>query len=112
MLNLLAQTFGLQPFDPKKHTPQDLGLGGLSTEYLATEYDNYGLPFNYPTIWFDPSGAAHYVPDAALSLALDYEAATGAKFPRFENIGQAVELAQHRSALGGAAQGLLAKLGQ
>jgi len=112
MTGLLSKTFGLEPFDPKKHKPQDLGLGGLSTEYLSTEADDDGIPFNFPTIWFKPNGEAMQVPvETARMLSLDYEKATGKKFPRFErgNFGAGAERAMHRSAMNGAMQGLLAK---
>jgi hypothetical protein len=102
MSGLLSGILGLEPFDPSKHDPQDLGLGGVSTEYLATDYDEKGRVINYPTVWFDRSGKAYFLPKAALSLALDYEAATGKRFPRFDNTGEAVERAEHRSAMGGA----------
>ena len=112
MSGLLSQTMGLEPFDPERHSPQDLGLGGMSTEYLATEEDEDGLPFNFPTIWFDSGGKAGLLPvGAARKISLDYEKSTGKLFPRFErgNFGTAVEQAQHRSAMNGAMKGLLAK---
>lgn len=112
MKGLLKTTFGLEPFDPNKHRPVDLGLGGNSTEYLATEQDDDGLPFNFPTIWFNERGKAFKLPtETARMLSLDYEKITGKKFPRFDrgNFGAAVEAAQHRSAMGGAMKGLLAQ---
>lgn len=108
-MGLFNNILGLEPFDPAKHSPQDVGLGGMSTEYLATDYDLEGRPFNYPTIWFDQSGKAYHLPDQAFSLAIDYEAATGKRFPRFDEVGQGAYSAMNRSAMGGAAQGLLAK---
>lgn len=97
MAGLLSGILGLEPFDPSRHEPQDLGLGGLSTEYLETGYDDDGRVINYPTVWFDREGKAYFLPQAARSLALDYEAVTGRRFPRFESVDQAVERAQHRS---------------
>ena len=108
-MGLLDSILGLQPFDPSKHSAQDLGLGGMSTEYTATGYDPSGLVFNYPTVWFDQDGVAYYLPSEAYSLAIDYENATGKRFPRFDDLGQGAEMAMHRSALGGAAKGLLAR---
>ena len=110
MTGLLSSTFGLEPFNPQKHTPQDVGLGGLSTEYLETGEDDSGVPFNFPTIWFNADGNAVLVPaETARSLALDYEKVTGKKFPRYDTLGVGVEMAMHRSAAGGATKGLLAK---
>ena len=108
---------GLEPFDPSKHTPQDLGLGGLSTEYLATDFDPEhitfldsgdpeGLTFNYPTIWFNDRGDAIHLDDPrqAMAQALKYEKETGKKFPRFLDLPTAVNVAKKRSNMGGASE--------
>ena len=108
-MGLLSNILGLEPFDPSKHSAQDVGLGGMSTEYIATDYDSEGRPFNYPTIWFDQSGKAYYLPDQAYSLAIDYENVTGKRFPRFEEVSHGAWSAMNRSAMGGATQGVLAK---
>ena len=94
---------GLIPFDPKKHTPQDVGLGGLSTEYTATEYDPEGLAFNYPTIWWDEGGNPQLMnSDDAMKQALSYEDKVGRKFPRFGDPRVGGEAARERSHEGGA----------
>ena len=108
-MGLLNSVLGLEPFNPAKHSPQDVGLGGMSTEFLVTDYDPQGKPFNYPTIWFDQGGRAYYLPDQAYSLAIDYENATGRRFPRFDEVGQGAFSAMNRSAMGGASTGLLSK---
>ena len=45
--------FGLAPYDRSKNKPVDMGLGGLSTEYLATEYDANGNDHCYVTMFAD-----------------------------------------------------------
>ena len=101
MSGLLEQT--LLPFDPRIHVPQDVGLGGASTEYLATDKLPNGLLFNYPTIWFDAVGNAHPLNgDAAYNQARQYEQETGRNFPRFLDVDTAVSAAKARSRLGGA----------
>ena len=94
----------LEPFDPAKHSPQDVGLGGLSTEYLATDLDPEGAAFNFPTIFFGEDGKAVYFEDprAAMAQALAYEERIGQRFPRFSDIDSAVEAARNRSQMGGA----------
>jgi hypothetical protein len=107
----------LEPFDPSKHTPQDIGLGGLSTEYLATDFDPEhitfsdlgdpeGLAFNYPTIWFNDNGVPIHLEDSrqAMAQALKYETKTGKKFPRFLDLPTAVNVAKQRSNMGGASK--------
>jgi len=99
-----------EPFDPSKHKPQDMGLGGMSTEYISGQTMPDGSVMNYPTIWFDPQGKAVLMdPRDAFDFALDYEARSGKKFPRYGNAGIADEFAMHRSAMGGAQMGLLAQ---
>lgn len=103
MADYLPRNF-LAPFDPSTMKPKDVGLGGPSTEYLSTEYDQFGNALNVPLIWWDRDGNPHMMtPDNALALAQTYEAQNpGRRAPRYNNIGQAVEFAQHRSANGGA----------
>lgn len=94
--------FGLEPFDPAVNKPQDVGLGGPSTEYLATEEDQHGQPFNFPTIWWDKQGKPNLMKTGdARRQALAYEYATGKKFPRYDTFGQGDFAAMNRSALGG-----------
>lgn len=103
----------LEPFDPKKHKPKDVGLGGPSTEYLATEEAPSGGFWNIPQIWYDRNGTPHLLDaDAAWMMARDYEAATGKRFPRFETPGAGSFNAMNRSAQGGGALGLLADWGK
>lgn len=105
-------SFGLEPFNPEKHKPQNLGYDGVSTERILTETDEDGLPFNFPSVWFNSEGAAVELPrEDARTVALAYEKQSGSRFPRFDrgrfDIG--TEMAMHRSAQGGATKGLLAK---
>jgi|TARA_R110000744_G_scaffold33338_1_gene77768 hypothetical protein len=103
-------TFGLIPFDKNKHVPQDLGLGGLSTEYLSTESDQFGIPFNFPTVWYDKTGKAILLPlEDARVISLNYEQSTGRKFPRFNTFDEGAETAMKRSKMGGATKGLLSR---
>jgi len=105
------ERFGLQPFDAKRNKPQDIGLGGPSTEYLATEYDQEGKVMNYPQIWWDKQGDPLLLdPDAAYNMALSYERLTPNAFPRFPSIGAAETMAQNRSAMGGGEIGPLARM--
>ena len=102
----------LRPFDPQRDVPQDVGLGGLSTEYLATESaPDFGY-WNIPQIWWTQGGEPHLVsPEQANALALTYEEATGQRFPRFMRPGIGAEMAAHRSANGGASKNALASIG-
>lgn len=101
---------GLRPFDPYQDTPQDVGFGGPSTEYLSTLTDQLGYATNVPRIWWDRNGKPHVVSDKnALAFASDYEGSSGQYFPRYNSMAQAVEAAQHRSARGGASTNALAK---
>lgn len=109
----LLDWLSLEPFDPSKHKAQDVGLGGNSTEFLSTEYDQNGSPFNFPRIWFDKDGNPQVLsPEEAYQQAMIYERMTGKSFPRFDSIESAVDKAIGRSALGGAdgvMNGLLAR---
>lgn len=108
---LRQQSFGLEPFDNSKHMPRDIGLGGPSTEYTASEYDAEGRPMTFPTIWWDKSGNPHKLPPRdALSMAEEYESATGLSFPRHDSFGTATEKAMHRSVSGGAERSKLASI--
>ena len=107
ILDLLQQ---LEPYDPSKHRPADIGMGGMSTEVLATEYDSQGVPMNFPTLWFTKDGQpVPLPPNYALDLAIEYEKATGKQFPRFDSIDAGVNAASGRSNAGGAVKGLLAQ---
>ncbi len=103
LLNAMQQVrYGLRPYDPAVNQAQDVGLGGPSTEYLATGEDPYGQAFNYPTIWWDMSGNPVLLNgDQAYNQAVDYEVNSGVRFPRYDSIGQAETFAQHRSIMGG-----------
>lgn len=94
--------FGLKPYDPNVNVAQDIGLGGPSTEYLATADDPYGAAFNYPTIWWDMMGNPQLLDgDQAYNQAIQYEVDSGVRFPRYESQGQAETFAQNRSLMGG-----------
>lgn len=110
MAGLMELMLELEPFDASKHKERDVGLGGPSTEYLATEYDLEGKPFNFPQIWWDVGGNPHKLtPQQAYERAIRYEQETGKRFPRFNSIDEAVGAAEGRSAGGGAVKGLLAQ---
>ena len=103
----------LIPFDSKLHKPQDLGLGGLSTEYTATVDAPDGSVFLIPTIWWDSEGKPTYIKDTdkAAALALEYEKTTGKQFPRFPAgaYKEADKYAADRSKAGGASVSPLAR---
>lgn len=107
---IASALYGLKPFDPATDVPQDVGLGGPSTEYLAGSQDPGGNEFNYPQIWWMGGQPVMLDPDAAYNQALQYEQATGQMFPRYTNAGAADFAAQNRSALGGAETSPLATL--
>jgi|GEM_PF-4843047 len=97
----------LRPFDPRQDQPQDMGLGGLSTEYTVTNRAPDGGFWNIPSIWWDAEGRPSLVDaDAAQQFALDYEARTGRRFERIPDEGAASFRAMNKSAMGG---GLLGK---
>jgi len=110
----------LMPFDPAVNKPKDVGLGGPSTEYLATDLHPQGGTFNYPSIWWDASGNPVLLEgDAAYDQALQYEQTTGQRFPFYpqdtlENLktgnSHAVDAAKMRSKNGGASYSTLAKM--
>lgn len=101
----------VRPFDPAKDSPRDVGLGGPSTEYLITEQAPDGSFWNIPSIWWDRDGAPILLDaDAAMQMAVDYEARTGHKFPRFSSPGAGAFSAMNRSAMGGATDNALASL--
>jgi len=106
----------LTPFDPEKHTPKDVGLGGDSTEYLITTETPDGEVIVLPSIWWGEDGEPVFLgdpetgevfTDAVQQMAKRYEESTGQLFPRFgaaekENYEKADTWAQERSASGGA----------
>lgn len=101
--------YGLKPYDPGVNFPQDVGLGGLSTEYVATEYDPQGQLVNYPQVWYDTEGRAKLLePDQAYAQAMAYENGSKMSFPRFDSLGNASVFASHRSTMGGAENAPLA----
>lgn len=101
---------GLEPFDPQKHTPKDIGKGGLTTEYLRTEYAPDGSVWNIPSVWWDDEGNPLEITDPKMlvELADTYERHSGKRFPRFRSIEDAVRAAKGRSAGGGATRSYLA----
>ena len=91
-----------EPYDPDVNQPKDVGLGGLSTEYTASEIEPSGQAVNYPQIWWTPQGEPVLMEgDPAYNMMRRYEAMTSKQFPRFPNIGAAVWAAMNRSATGG-----------
>jgi hypothetical protein len=101
-----VQAEQLEPFDPNKHQPRDVGLGGLSTEYTVTQDSPDGNVWVVPSIWWDQNGDPVVLKDEQQinQLAKQYEQSTGREFPRFP-AGQyelADQWAQNRSAQGGA----------
>ena len=104
--------FILEPFNNEKHTPQDVGLGGLSTEYLITVDSPDGGVMVIPSIWWDEEGKPQLIEDQdeAVSLALEYEKGNDKQFPRFapKAYKEADAFAQKRSKAGGASKEPLA----
>lgn len=99
---LLINALGLAPYDPKVNKPQDIGLGGPSTEYLNTG-PMFGGVVNYPQIWWGKDGKPVLLdPKAAWMFSKDYQEATGERFPAYDNIRVAEWAAKSRSAQGGA----------
>ena len=105
------------PFDPSKHKPQDIGLGGPSTEYLITVEDENNQVIVVPSIWWDEKGTPQFIGnpetneidyDRVMQLVQDYEQETQQMFPRFgdasntDNYNIADRFAQTRSEKGGA----------
>lgn len=102
----------LVPFDPVKHTPQDVGLGGPSTEYLITVDAPDGGVMVIPSIWWDADGKPQLIEDQsqAVRMAAEYEKASSKQFPRFapKAYKEADTFAQQRSKAGGASKSALA----
>tara|TARA_R110002126_G_scaffold19559_1_gene73462 strand:+ start:235 stop:609 length:375 start_codon:yes stop_codon:yes gene_type:complete len=103
----------LEPFDYTKHKPQDVGLGGPSTEYLITVDSPEGGVMVIPSIWWDEEGKPILIKDQreAVSLAKDYEETTNKQFPRFaaKAYKEADSWAAKRSKAGGASKAFLAR---
>lgn len=103
-----VNALGLHPYDPALNKPQDVGLGGTSTEYLNTG-SMYGGVTNYPQIWWDEQGNPILLtPEQAWLMSKDYQDATGVRFPQFDNVKVAEWAAKSRSAQGGAEKNALA----
>jgi len=103
----------MEPFDYMKHKPQDVGLGGPSTEYLITVDSPEGGVMVIPSIWWDADGAPNLIKDqqAAIAMATQYEEESGLQFPRFgaKAYQEADEFAEGRSKAGGASTSFLAR---
>lgn len=112
LINSVAnERYGLRPYNAEVNKPVDVGLGGPSTEYLVTDNDQLGTPFNYPSIWWDYQGSPALMnPDDAYDTALGYERLSGLQFPRFDTTQMADYAAQARSEHGGGDVGFLPKL--
>lgn len=109
--NRANEQFGYHPYRPGYDFPQDVGLGGISTEYTATDLDPNGQVMSYPQIWYDQQGMANVFPqDQALAQSLAYENGSGMRFPRYDTLGNAEIFAVNRSAMGGAENTPLASL--
>lgn len=98
----------VRPFDPAEDKPADMGLGGLSTEYLSTEDAPEGGFWNIPLIWWQSGKPMLVEPEQAQQFARDYERFSGRRFPRFASVSEGVNRAQNRSAMGGAEKNPLA----
>jgi len=107
----------LIPFDPSMHTPQDVGFGSPSTEYLITIDGPDGQVIVVPSIWWNSEGNPVFLGDIEtdkinqqeiLDLVQQYEESTKERFPRFgkagiaDNYRIADRFAQTRSKAGGA----------
>lgn len=94
----------LAPYDPNKNRPQDIGLGGPSTEYLATVDTPQGTYKNIPQVWWGAkNGKPTLVPEeAARGLASLTERVTGRSFPEYSTPDEASLEAEERSKRGGA----------
>ena len=106
-----AATQGLVPFDKDLHTPRDVGLGGLSSEYTMTVDAPDGQVAVIPSIWWDADGEPVVLDQRdAERRSFEYEQQTGKQFPRFPAGGYelADEYAQARSSQGGASESPLA----
>ena len=109
----MAELKTLIPFDFKKHKPQDIGLGGPSTEYLITVDSPEGGVMVIPSIWWDEQGSPRLIDNqnTAVELAKKYERDSGKQFPRFgtKAYKEADRWAASRSKAGGASKGALAQ---
>ncbi len=105
--------FFMEPFDKERHESKDVGLGGQSTEYLATERAPDGGFWNIPMIWYSPDGKPVKVGiDQAYQMAVEHEKRTGQRFPRYDSPGAGSFSAMNRSAMGGGQNGLLTDWGR
>lgn len=101
----------LIPFDPELHTPQDVGLGGPSTEVTVTlGNDDIGYMV-VPSLWWDDKGKPFLIEktEDIEFLVNKYEKETGKQFPRFSSSKKADSWAAKRSKAGGASTEPLAK---
>ena len=101
----------LVPFDPDKHTPKDVGLGGPSTEYLVTDNHPDGGVFNYPSVWWGEDGEPVLLKgDEAYEQAIEYERRNKKRFPYYPDVETAVDAAKSRSSGGGASHSKLTNM--
>lgn len=102
----------LRPFDKNKDKPRVNNDGSISTEVTRTVKLPDGSWANVPTLWFADGKLAQdigkYGDDVISGFAQVYENGTGAKFPRYGTLEEAVTSAQSRSLLGGGTKNLLA----
>jgi len=100
----------LIPFDTNLHVPQDVGLGGKSTEYLTSDYtrSSGSETTNYPRIWWDKNLQPHVLDESsAYDAHITYEGLTGKRSPRYTSMDLAIDAAKSRSASGGGESGSL-----
>lgn len=83
--------------------------GTSSTELLRAESINENEHIVIPSLFSGPDGLVELDADGAVRAALDYERRTGNRFPRFDNIEDAISASMSRSETGGTASGPLAK---
>jgi len=100
----------LEPFDYRKHKPQDVGKGEPSTEIITGVGLADGQEIIIPTVWWDEKGNPTVLDvKDAFKQALKYEKETGLQFPRKATPEEATAFAIARSKAGGASKGLLAR---
>ena len=81
---------------------RDNGDGTRSSEISATVRDRDGNWMNIPTLWMGPDGGVELGERGAFSAAEEYQNGSGVSFPRFKDMGSAVDAAKARSNRGGA----------
>ncbi len=96
----------LRPLSANESRPNPDGTS--STELLRAESINENEHIVIPSLFSGPDGLVELDADGAVRAALDYERRTGNRFPRFDNIDDAISASMSRSETGGTASGPLA----